>query len=152
VVLSKFNGLYLIIEGLCADWDNILWSTFNIYPDKLGISLNISYNNLTLVSLVKWKLKNLNSGLIPLDEHGWHIFFIFNQELDKSYFKSLSLWFIFDFCLIGFDSDVSVGDDALSDDCFHVFVDFKPGIEIIWVIFGIIIISLDLIANLVFCY
>jgi len=152
VVLSEFDGLNLIIEGLCTDWDDILRSTFNINSDKLRISLDVSYYNLTLVSLVKWKLENLHGKLIPLDEHIWNVLFVFNKEFDESYFKGLSLWFIFDINLIGFNSDVTVGDDAFSDNSFHIFVNLKPCIEIIRIIFTIIIISLDLIANLIFCY
>ena len=115
-------------------------------------TLDLPYNNFSLKVLVKWDLSKLWGKLIPVDENIWDIFLVINQKVDETNFKRLTHWFICTLNIITFNSDISVGNDALLDNFLELKRDFETHIESIGVVVSIIVGRVLLSTNLEFCY
>lgn len=126
IFLERFWG-EVVTQGLAAEGNHVLWSTFYVDSHELWAVLDSSNDNLSLKSLAEWELNYLWRELVP----GYHfvldILLIFHQELNHANLNRLSFWLVDAFLIIGLNPHVRVSQDALSDDLLEILI----GLELI---------------------
>jgi len=127
----KCLELELIVVVAFTFWHNVFWRTFHEHSDTVTLPVNSANNNHHLVFGCEWKVHDFSGVEIPSDEHvmGWDL--VINEELDHGNFKCLSEWLILQGLIIGFKANVSVGNNDLRNELFHLSGNLKLGREIV---------------------